>query len=65
MNLQKKFYVNDRVFKEGDYISLNGSLGEVYAGVIESTDAQLSENFKLLMKWSDQYRKLGVYTKCG
>ncbi|RQD71354.1 MAG: pyruvate, phosphate dikinase, partial [Halanaerobium sp. MSAO_Bac5] len=58
----KKFYVNDRVFKEGDYISLNGSLGEVYAGVIESTDAQLSENFKLLMKWSDQYRKLGVYT---
>ena len=58
----KKFYVNDRVFKEGDYISLNGSLGEVYAGVIETTDAQLSENFKLLMKWSDQYRKLGVYT---
>ena len=58
----KKFYVDDRVFTEGDYISLNGSLGEVYAGVIETTDAHLSDNFKKLMQWSDQYRKLGIYT---
>ncbi|ADQ13672.1 pyruvate, phosphate dikinase [Halanaerobium hydrogeniformans] len=58
----KKFYIDDRVFKEGDYISLNGSLGEVYAGIVETTDAHLSDNFKKLMQWSDQYRKLKIYT---
>lgn len=58
----KKFYVDDRVFSEGDYISLNGSLGEVYAGVIETTDAHLSDNFMMLMEWSDEYRELGIYT---
>ncbi|WP_041595818.1 pyruvate, phosphate dikinase [Halanaerobium hydrogeniformans] len=58
----KKFYVDDRVFNEGDYISLNGSLGEVYAGVIETTEAHLSDNFMMLMEWSDEYRQLGIYT---
>jgi pyruvate,orthophosphate dikinase len=59
---EKKFFVNDRVFNEGDYISLNGSTGEVYAGIVATTDANLSDNFKMLMSWSDEYRKLGVYT---
>ncbi|MEC9489955.1 MAG: pyruvate, phosphate dikinase [Halanaerobiales bacterium] len=58
----RQFFVDDRVFNEGDYISLNGSTGEVYAGVVETTDANLTENFKMLMKWSDKYRKMGVYT---
>jgi pyruvate,orthophosphate dikinase len=58
----RKFFVNDRVFNEGDYISLNGSTGEVYAGVIETTDAHLTDNFRMLMEWSDEYRTMGVYT---
>ncbi len=59
---KKQFIIDDRVFNEGDFISLNGSTGEVYAGVVETTDAFLTENFKMLMEWSDEYRKLGVWT---
>lgn len=58
----RQFFVDDRVFNEGDYISLNGSTGEVYAGVVETTDAHLTDNFKMLMEWSDEYRDMGVYT---
>ncbi|WP_369834906.1 pyruvate, phosphate dikinase [Halanaerobium sp. MA284_MarDTE_T2] len=58
----KQFTVDDRVFKEGDFVSLNGTTGEVYAGIVETTDAFLTENFKILMEWSDEYRKLGVWT---
>ena len=58
----RQFFVDDRVFNEGDYISLNGSTGEVYAGIVETTDANLTENFRMLMEWSDEYRKMGVYT---
>jgi len=58
----KRFFVDDRVFNEGDYISLNGSSGDVYAGVVETEDAHLSEEFKMLMDWSDEFRELGVYT---
>jgi len=57
----KEFQVNDRIFKEGDYISLNGSTGEVYAGIVKTTEAHLSDDFKTLMSWADKYRKLGVY----
>ncbi len=58
----KVFHVDGKDFREGDFISLNGNTGEVYAGVVETTDAHLTENFKMLMEWSDEYRKLGVWT---
>jgi pyruvate,orthophosphate dikinase len=58
----RQFFVDDRVFNEGDYISLNGSTGEVYAGIVETTEAHLTDNFKKLMTWSDEYRDMGVYT---
>lgn len=58
----RQFFVDDRVFNEGDYISLNGSTGEVYAGIVETTEANLTENFRMLMEWSDEYRTMGVYT---
>ena len=58
----RQFFVDDRVFNEGDYISLNGSTGEVYAGIVETTEAHLTDNFKKLMIWSDEYRDMGVYT---
>ncbi|WP_156943620.1 pyruvate, phosphate dikinase [Alkaliphilus transvaalensis] len=54
--------IRELVFKEGDYISLNGINGEVYAGEIKTKDSQLTGNFEKFMKWADQYRKLKVRT---
>jgi len=56
------FSVGGRTFKEGDYISLDGSTGKVYGQEIKTQEATLSENFKTIMAWADKYRKLGVRT---
>ena len=58
----KQFTVGDRMMKEGDYISINGSVGAVYAGKIKTIEAELSGSFSTLMKWADDVRKLGVRT---
>ncbi len=58
----KKFVVGGVTVKEGDYISLDGSLGEVYVGKLETQEAQLSGYFGTLMKWADKARKLKVRT---
>jgi len=50
------------VYKEGDYISLNGSTGQVYAGEIPTKAAELSGDFKVLMDLCDKYTKLQVRT---
>ena len=50
------------VYKEGDYISLNGSTGQVYAGQIPTTAAELSGDFKELMDLCDKYTELQVRT---
>ena len=50
------------VYKEGDYISLNGSTGQVYAGEIPTKAAELSGDFKTLMDLCDKYTKLQVRT---
>ncbi len=50
------------VYKEGDYISLNGSTGQVYAGEIPTKAAELSGDFKELMDLCDKYTKLQVRT---
>ncbi len=60
--VQKQFKVNDRVFKEGDWITLDGSTGEVYAGNVPTIIPQMDENFFTLMKWADKIRKIGVRT---
>ncbi|MBP5375283.1 MAG: pyruvate, phosphate dikinase, partial [Bacteroidaceae bacterium] len=49
-------------YKEGDYISLNGSTGQVYAGEIQTKAAELSGDFKTLMDLCDKYTKLQVRT---
>ncbi len=49
-------------YKEGDYISLNGSTGEVFAGEIPTKAAELSGDFKALMDLCDKYTKLQVRT---
>lgn len=59
---KKCFYCNDVRYNEGDYISLDGITGNVYEGIIETSDAHLSGDFAKLMSWADDIRTLGVRT---
>ncbi len=59
---KRQFSVGDTVVKEGDWISLNGSTGEVYLGQIPTIDPEIGGNFARLMELADKYRKLGVRT---
>ena len=61
-HVAKQFTVNGRVFKEGDYISLDGSLGEVYAGEVATKSTELSGAFARIMEWADKARRLQVRT---
>ena len=54
--------IGDRVFEEGDWISLNGSTGEVFSGQIKTQDAELSGDFGKLMALADRYKRLEVRT---
>ncbi len=58
----KTVEVEGVVYKEGDYFSLNGSTGQVYAGEIPTKAAELSGDFKALMDLCDKYTKLQVRT---
>ena len=58
----KEFHVNTLRFAEGDYITLNGSTGEVIAGAVDLIEPTLSDEFAILMEWADEFRKLGVRT---
>ncbi|MBO4375573.1 MAG: pyruvate, phosphate dikinase [Lachnospiraceae bacterium] len=58
----KTFTLGGETFKEGDYISLDGSTGKIYKGDIATSEAEISGNFKRLMGWADALRKLKVYT---
>ncbi|MCR5488059.1 MAG: pyruvate, phosphate dikinase [Lachnospiraceae bacterium] len=58
----KCFTLGGVTFKEGDYISLDGSTGKIYEGDIATSEAEISGNFKRLMGWADALRKLKVYT---
>jgi pyruvate,orthophosphate dikinase len=52
--------VGDQILKEGDWISLNGTTGEVYKGKIKNKDAELSGDFDTIMNLADKYRTMGV-----
>ena len=56
----RAMYVEDAVYREGDWISLNGSTGEVYAGQIPTKAAELSGDFGALMQLADQYMRMEV-----
>ncbi|NLM83503.1 MAG: pyruvate, phosphate dikinase [Clostridiales bacterium] len=58
----KTFELGGRVFKEGDWISLDGSTGNIYGEAIATTDATISGEFGRIMAWADKYRKLKVRT---
>ena len=51
-----------RILNEGDYISLDGSTGRVYAEQIKTVEANITGNFETFMEWADLYRKLEVRT---
>ncbi|OQA94483.1 MAG: Pyruvate, phosphate dikinase [Bacteroidetes bacterium ADurb.Bin217] len=53
---------NGKTYKEGDWISLNGTTGEVYSGQVETSEAELSGDFGFLMNLADKYRKIQIRT---
>jgi pyruvate,orthophosphate dikinase len=57
---QGAFKVGDRVIRRGEYITLDGTSGEVIAGRVPTVDAEPSAHFLKFMKWADQERRLGV-----
>jgi len=59
---RKQMRIGDKVIREGDWISLNGSRGIVYLGELETEDPQLTGPFAQIMALSDKFRKLGVRT---
>ena len=58
----KKFELAGKTFVEGDYISIDGSTGNIYDGIIPTVDAQIAGEFGRVMEWADKYRKLKVRT---
>ena len=58
----RQFTAGKAVVKEGDFISLDGSLGQVYLGKLSTIESKLSGDFATLMKWADETRKLKVRT---
>ncbi len=59
---KKTVSVGDVTLKEGDFISLNGSTGDVYVGAVATKDAELSDDFNALMELCDKYTRLRVRT---
>ena len=58
----KKFELAGKTFTEGDYISIDGSTGNIYDGIIPTVDASIAGEFGRIMAWADKYRKLKVRT---
>lgn len=58
----EEFKIGNEVFKKGDTISLDGSTGNIYKGLIKTEPALIAGNFGRIMKWADEARVLGVRT---
>ncbi|MCY6959690.1 pyruvate, phosphate dikinase [Clostridium brassicae] len=59
---ERKFTVNGNAYQEGDYISLDGSTGNVYGFAIKTVAPEITGYFGIFMKWADETRKLKVRT---
>ena len=59
---KKRFTLGGKVFKEGDWLSIDGSTGNIYDGVIPTVDAKIAGEFGRIMMWADKFRKLKVRT---
>jgi len=58
----EKFEVDGTTVEKGDYISIDGTTGEVMLGKVPTVEPKMGESFQTLMKWADEVRKLGVRT---
>ena len=58
----KKFTLGGKEYHEGDYISIDGSTGNIYDGIIPTKDATIAGEFGRIMGWADKFRKLKVRT---
>ena len=58
----KKFELAGKTYHEGDYISIDGSTGNFYDGIIPTVDAEIAGEFGRIMAWADKYRTLKVRT---
>ncbi|MDD3193212.1 MAG: pyruvate, phosphate dikinase [Oscillospiraceae bacterium] len=58
----KKFTLAGKTYHEGDYLSIDGSTGNIYDGIIPTVDASIGGEFGRVMEWADKYRKLQVRT---
>ena len=58
----KKFTLAGKTFVEGDFISIDGSTGNIYDGIIPTVDAEIAGEFGRIMDWADKYRTLKVRT---
>ena len=58
----KRFTLGGVEYKEGDFISLDGSTGNIYSGIIPTTDAAIAGEFGRIMAWADKYRTMKVRT---
>ncbi len=58
----KQFELAGKVYHEGDYISIDGSTGNIYDGIIPTVDAEIAGEFGRIMDWADKYRTLKVRT---
>ena len=58
----KKFVLAGKEYHEGDWLSIDGSTGKIYDGIIPTVDASISGEFGRIMAWADKYRRLKVRT---
>ncbi len=58
----KKFQLAGKTYHEGDFISIDGSTGNIYDGIIPTVDAEIAGEFGRIMEWADKYRTLKVRT---
>ena len=58
----KQFTLAGKTFKEGDYISIDGTTGNIYDGIIPTVDATIAGEFGRVMAWADKYRTMKVRT---
>lgn len=63
MNEEERYFVlGDNTVREGDYISLDGSTGNIYHRAIPTVEAAIGGNFETIMEWADEFRSLSIRT---
>jgi pyruvate,orthophosphate dikinase len=58
----RKFRVGDKTFGSESWVTLDGGTGAIYEGAVPTLDPEMSEEFRTLMEWADEFRRLGVRT---